>query len=147
MFCLSLSATLFFLHTVYTFACLMDVCMYIYIHTLYMYGIYLYTYIHLYITRAPAQGIATLAHESNVVMGSGWRRPTVYRGGRWRCVCVCVAPAPISDAAEGHRLLCRYTYMCIVYITAYMYVYVYMCMFSAVNLHRQCLLCAYFSPV
>ena len=131
------------------YICMSNGCMYVYI--LYMYGIYLYTYIHLYITRAPAQGIATLANESNVVMGSGWRRPTVYRGGRWRCVCVCVcvcvAPAPISDAAEGHRPLCRYTHMCIVYITAYMYVYVYMCMFSAVNLHRQCLLCAYFSPV
>ena len=68
------------------YICMSNGCMYVYI--LYMYGIYLYTYIHLYITRAPAQGIATLANESNVVMGSGWRRPTVYRGGRWRCVCV-----------------------------------------------------------
>ena len=146
MFCLSLSATLFFLHTVYTFACLMDVCMYIYIyiHTLYMYGIYLYTYIHLISLghqRRASQLWPTNLMLSWEAVGDAQLCTGEVDGG------VCVAPAPISDAAEGHRPLCRYTYMCIVYITVYMYVYVYMCMFSAVNLHRQCLLCAYFSPV
>ena len=143
MFCLSLSATLFFLHTVYTFACLMDVCMYIYcICMVYIY-IHIYTFISLGHQRRASQLWPTNLMLSWEAVGDAQLCTGEVDGG----VCVCVAPAPISDAAEGHRPLCRYTYMCIVYITAYMYVYVYMCMFSAVNLHRQCLLCAYFSPV
>jgi hypothetical protein len=70
------------------YICMSNGCMYVYIYTYTVYVWYISIYIYTpYITRAPAQGIATLANESNVVMGSGWRRPTVYRGGRWRCVC------------------------------------------------------------